>query len=270
MSYAPLARARGTRPGSAGQQLAGADRVPRGGTRAMFMLNVLSPRVLSSLAAAHLNRCAALALYEEIGYTRGRNTVNIHITMLSFTPFTISAWVFTTELSADECLRRLMEDVREPPPSGTQRTDWSALKGGHDGTILRRVEGRHVQLLPLPAGRFRWLYTARVEDGLGHTRIVGQYHLDWSSALLWWVTVAAAVLATFGIGVALVLALTEGNASARDILWLSSALAIGGLLVPYFLYDSNCSAERRAARITAVLTQVLGAQERSTSPSQSS
>ncbi len=221
-------------------------------------------------AAGEFGRCAALALYEEIGYTRGRNTVNIHITMLSFTPYTISAWVFTTELSADECLRRLIEDVREPPAPGTQCTHWSALKGGHDGAILRRVEGRQIQLLPLPAGRFRWLYTARVEDGPGHTRIVGQYHLDWPSALLWWVTVAADVLGTFGIGVALVLALTEGNASVRDILWLSSALAIGGLLVPYFLYDSNGSAQRRAARITSVLTQILGAQERSSSPPRSS
>ncbi len=176
-------------------------------------------------------------------------------------PYTSKQHTFLTKLAIAECVERLREHEHNPDLLSGENISWRSLATGQHIRILCKVDNQHFKLLPVPSGRFNWLFFGNVSAQQGKTTITGQYRLDMPSKLGWIVVFGGGL---FGIGALLLtfaLTLVRGSLSMESITLLC-ALPIGALLfMNWHIRDLNKAAKTREKETIQLLEQLLEAHE---------
>ncbi len=98
-------------------------------------------------------------------------------------PYRGPTHILYTDLSAEECLRRLQRNVE--PGAFTEISGWAHLTSDH--SLVRKIDGQHFTLYkhPRPVRGVTWIFRGSIRRDSTHTVIQGQYGLDpWYQALL--------------------------------------------------------------------------------------
>lgn len=181
---------------------------------------------------------------------------------MRFMPYTGKQHTLYTYLSVDECLRRLREEVREPPLPTWKLGGYMPLALPQDQWILRNVEDHHFRLLVWPvSSRYNWYFFGTIETQNGATVIEGQYRLNWVSRLAWFVLFGLGLFGIVATLVAIMLALISGEAITWQLLLLG-AVPVGILvLLPITLNTHYDTAQAQDNRMVTLLKQLLEAHE---------
>jgi hypothetical protein len=177
-------------------------------------------------------------------------------------PYIGPSYTLVTELSVDECVRRLRDDVREPPLPTMKWGGYMPLALAQDAWLLRKLDGHQFTLLVWPFNpRFQWLFFGQIATHHRATVITGQYRLDPGSLALWFISLLLGV----GIVLMVLCAVTMTLIRGTDDPW--PPLGVGGIMIgllALFVLDlrrRRREAHARERQIVALLAQLFQARE---------
>jgi hypothetical protein len=180
---------------------------------------------------------------------------------MQFLPYTGKQQTFVTTLSVDECLRRLREDVRDPPLGFWKWRGYMAVHHAHDDIVLRKITDHTFVLVAWPFDpRFRWQLIGQIERKHDTTMITGQYRLDVPSRLTAFSLLGIFLAVTVALLVALILMLVGGRTPIDEMVLLLGFIVVLVVLLLLGNDERTKAAQAEEKRLLAVLQQVVEAE----------
>lgn len=177
---------------------------------------------------------------------------------MQWTPYTGPRRTFVTQLTIDECWRRLHEDVQEL--SGMRQYfmgNWARL--AINDSVVRSINGECFALRIKPAARneIAWMFEGQFEATPGQTRIVAQHRLSHAAKLNLY---SGQAMALIGIIVFSYHGITHRVSLATAILWITlwALLFVVGVVVTA---RRSADQSHQEAHLVRALQQLFEAEE---------